>query len=304
MIGYLSFGHEFLDAVQQTGLVLTTVGFTPVKPATAGEKLFTAGLAVVGVIVFFATLAVVTSALVEGRIGDVSRRRRMDRRIAELRDHFIVCAYGRVGRAVAREFEAEGVPFIVIDKLDDLEERMRSDGVLSIIADPTSEAVLRLAGIDRARGLVSAVDSDADNVYITLTARSLRSDLFIVARASESAAADRLYRAGADRVISPYVASGRHMAMLAARPRVLDYIDIAGRGDDAMRLEEVLVDERSALVGATLGAVCGDATPLVIRRDARVLSNPAPTEVLRSGDLIVLLGRPNELRRVEDARNA
>jgi len=137
-------------------------------------------------------------------------------------------------------------------------------------------------------------------VYITLTARSMRPELFIVARASESAAADRLYRAGADRVISPYVSSGRHMAMLALRPRIVDYIDIAGRGDETLRLEEVLIDERSPLVGLTLGAVSGGATPLVIRREGNVLSNPAASELLQAGDLLVLLGRPADLRRVEE----
>lgn len=224
----------------------------------------------------------------------------MDRRIAALNNHYIICAYGRVARAAARELEAEGVPFVVIDRLEELEERMRADGVHYIIADPTSDAVLREAGIERARGLVSAVDSDADNVYITLTARSMRPELFIVARASESAAADRLYRAGADRVISPYVSSGRHMAMLALRPRIVDYIDIAGRGDETLRLEEVLIDERSPLVGLTLGAVSGGATPLVIRREGNVLSNPAASELLQAGDLLVLLGRPADLRRVEE----
>lgn len=299
-IGFMMLGEDFVHAIYQTGLVLTTVGFTPEDRPGAVEKIFTASLAFGGVVAFFGTLAVFTSALVEGHIGMLSRRRRMDRRIAALNNHYIICAYGRVARAAARELEAEGVPFVVIDRLEELEERMRADGVHYIIADPTSDAVLREAGIERARGLVSAVDSDADNVYITLTARSMRPELFIVARASESAAADRLYRAGADRVISPYVSSGRHMAMLALRPRIVDYIDIAGRGDETLRLEEVLIDERSPLVGLTLGAVSGGATPLVIRREGNVLSNPAASELLQAGDLLVLLGRPADLRRVEE----
>ena len=224
----------------------------------------------------------------------------MDGQIAKLRDHFIIAAYGRVGRAAARELEAEGVPFVVLDRLDDLEAQMRSDGVLYKVGDPTSERTLQEAGIARARGLISAVDSDADNVYITLTARSLNPDLFIVARASEPKSPERLYRAGADRVISPYVSSGRHMAMLALRPRVVDYLEIAGRDAEPLRLEELLVEDGSPLIGASIADVGGDALPLVVRRaDGELIANPAPHEVVREGDLIVLLGGSPALQRAE-----
>ncbi|MFA5889593.1 MAG: potassium channel protein [Actinomycetota bacterium] len=299
VVGYVAFGYSLLDAVYQTVLVVTTVGFLAGEVPGGAEKLFSASLAAFGVAVFLASLAIFTAALADGRIRQVSRRRRMQRQIDQMKDHYIICAYGRVGRAVAREFEGERVPFVVVDRLEDLEERMQSDGVRYVIGDPTSEAVLQSVGIDRARGLISAVDSDADNVYITLTARSLRANLFIVARASESAAADRLYRAGADRVISPYVSSGRHMAMLSLRPRVLDYLEITGRGDEKMRLEELQVEPGSALVGMSLGEACEGATPLVVRRGTTVLPRPTGDEVLQPGDVIVLLGEPRELRSVE-----
>ena len=298
--GYTLLGFPFVDAFYQTALALTTLGFAPVRPLTVAQKYFTVSLAVVGASMFLIIVALLTSAVVEGRIGIWSRRRRMERRIASLRDHFIICAYGRVGRAVARELEGEGISFVVLDRDHGLEEQMQLDGVAFILGDPTSEGVLRRAGIDKARGLISAVDSDADNVYITLTARSLNSSLFIVARASEPGSPDRLYRAGADRVISPYVTSGRHMALLALRPRVIDYLEVARGGDRKLRLEELLVEERSPLIGKTLGEVADGATPLLVQRsDGETVTSPARDVILRAGDLIVLAGEPRALRPAE-----
>lgn len=224
----------------------------------------------------------------------------MQRRIQDMRDHVIVCAYGRVGRAVARELEGEGQRYVVIDSKAELEPQMVSDGVAYLIGDPTSEALLNAAGIDRARAVVSAVDSDADNVFITLTARSINPKLYIVARAADPESPDRLYRAGTDRVISPYVTSGRHMALLALRPRVVDYLEVRGRDDRPLRLEEVLVDDGSPFVGRALGEVVGDATPLVVRRaDGNTISSPGPSETLHAGDLVVVLGEPGALRGFE-----
>lgn len=298
--GYTLLGFPFVDAFYQTALALTTLGFAPIRPLTTAQKYFTVSLALVGASMFLLIVALLTSAVVEGRISIWSRRRRMERRIASLRDHFVICAYGRVGRAVAREFEGEGVSFVVLDRDERLEEQMRLDGIAYVIGDPTSEAALRRGGIEHARGLVSAVDSDADNVYITLMARSLNPSLFIVARASEPGSPDRLYRAGADRVISPYVTSGRHMALLAMRPRVIDYLEVARAGDRKLRLEELLVEERSPLIGKTVGDAADDAIPLLVQRsDGETLTTPAPDVTLRAGDLIVLVGDPRELRRAE-----
>lgn len=301
--GYVLLGYDAPAAIHNTILVVTTVGFTPQQPTTV-ERLFTATVAMFGVAAFLAALALISSLLLEGRIAILTRRKRMDRRIASLADHYIICAYGRVGRAVARELEADGVSFVVVDRLDELEPQMRADGVIHYLGDPTNDRVLRAVGIDRARGLISAVDSDADNVYIVLTARSLNPDVFIVARASESAAADRLYRAGADRVISPYVSSGRHMAMLALRPRVMDYLEIGG---ESLRLEEVMVDASSPMIGQTVEVAAAGATPLVVRRaGGEIAPNPGPDLVLAEGDLIVVLGGqappPSRKRRSARAR--
>lgn len=290
VVGYTLLDYSVPAAVYNTILVVTTVGFTPPHPLGTVERIFTASIALFGVVTFLAALALFSTALAEGRVTLLSRRRRMDRRIGLLSDHYIICAYGRVGRAVAREFEAEGTPFVVVDRLEDLEPQMQADGVVHLIGDPTSEKILRAVGIDRARGLISAVDSDADNVYITLTSRSLNPDVFIVARASESAAADRLYRAGADRVISPYVSSGRHMAVLASRPRLTDYLEVAG---ESLRLEETVVEPGSPMIGKEVAVAAGGAPALVVRRAAgEIVANPPGDLVLGAGDLVLTLGLP------------
>ena len=301
VVGYVLFGFGAVDAAYMTVLALTTAGFSTVGELSAPEKGFTISLAIFGWIIFITVLAMVTTASTERRLGAGARRLRMQNRINALGGHFIVCAYGRVGRAVAREFESEGTPFVVLDTKAELESLMISDGVLYAIADPTQESVLRAAGVERARGLICAVDSDADNVYITMTARAMNPTLFIVARASDPDSPERLYRAGADRVISPYVSSGRHMALLGLRPRVVDYLDIAGLGEKKVRLEEILIEEGSPFVGSTVAQVCGDdAIPLLIRRNVgHLIPRPEGPEELEAGDLLVVVGEPRLLRPVE-----
>ena len=299
IVGYTAFGLSVDEATYLTVLALTTEGFGGGTRLSGGEKLFTAALAVLGVTVFFTVIAVLGAALIEGRIG-LGGRRRMERRIDQLQNHYIICAYGRVGRSVAREFEAEGAPFLVLDPKSDLEGDLQRDGVLYLIANSTSEDTLRRAGIERAKGLVCAVDSDAENVYITLVARSMNPNIDIVARAGEAASADRLYRAGANRVVSPYVTSGRRMALLVLRPHVLDLLEISHHGDAQYRLEELLVGNDSGLVGQELGQVCGRAIPLLLRRvDGSVFPNPSSETQLVAGDVLVLFGEGSTLLPVE-----
>jgi voltage-gated potassium channel len=300
IVGYALFGFPLPDAVYLTVLTLTTEGFAAPEPLSPGAKVFTASLALLGVTVFLAGIGLVGTALVEGQLLPGSRRRRMQRNLRSLRDHLIVCAYGRVGRAVARELEADRVPFVVIDAKAELERDLQRDGVLYLIGSPSSEPVLRQAGVEHARGLVCAVDSDAENVYITLVARSLNPELAIVARAAEEASADRLYRAGANRVVSPYVTSGRRMALLAVRPHVVDFFEIARRGAAESRLEELLVADGSPLAGRCLGEVLGGAIPLLVRRaGGELLPNPDQATTLQAGDVVVVYGDPGTLRPIE-----
>jgi voltage-gated potassium channel len=253
-------GWPFRDALYMTIETMTTVGFREVRPLDEGGQIFTLSVIVLGVGVALVGISLAAAVLAEAEIGGSTRRRRMDRRIDALRDHFIVCAYGRVGRAAARELEAAGLPFVVVDPKEDLRERMEHDGVTYIL------------------------DSDATNVYITLTARSINPALFIVARASERGIAERLERAGAKRVVSPYVSSGRHMVRMAKDPSVVDPFEETR----SIPIEERVVEAGSALDGEHVAEV--GATVLVIRRDgAGTILQPSPDVMLRAGDVILLL---------------
>ena len=294
--GYLSFGYSPWMAVAMTLLTLTTVGFAPGTHLSTGELVFTAGLALLGVGLFVVILGLAATAIVEGRVSLISRSRRMRRRLDALHGHFIVCAYGRVGRAIAGELEAEGVPFVVVDSKAELEPDLERDGRCYLIGDASDEAVLRKAGIGRAQALICAVDSDAENVFITIVARSLSPNLLIVARAAREQSADRLHRAGATHVVSPYVTSGRRMANLALRPHVVEFFDVAGAGQPGLRLEELAITEGSPLAGRTLQEMRGPTVPLLVRRPSgQLIANPARELQLQAGDVLVIFGEASDL---------
>ena len=289
IVGYWWFeGWSFLDAVYMTITTLTTVGFREVRELDTSGRILTLSLLVLGVSVLLTGISFTAGVLAEAEIGGGARRRRMARRIAAMKDHYIVCAYGRVGRAAVRELEAAGVPYVVLDPNEELEERMAQDGVPYLIDDPSLEPALREAGVERARALLCAVDSDATNVYITLTARQMQPDLFIVARASEPGSAERLERAGADRVVSPYVSSGRHMVQMARDPSIVDLFDAGSGAARSIPVTERAVDERSALRGRSVAKV--DAPVLAVRRaDGSTLANPSGDVVLDAGDVVLFL---------------
>ncbi len=296
---------SFVDSIYMTLMTLTTVGFGEVRPLDTGGRIFAISLMVLGVALVIVTLTLAAGSIAEGGLGERTRRRRMQRRVDALKQHFIICAYGRVGRTVVRELEAEGQAFVVIDRDDGLEDELLQDGVTYVIGDPTSETVLRSAAIHKAKGLVCAVDDDADNVFITLAARSLNPDLFIVARASETTSADRLYRAGADRVVSPYATSGRQMALLVTKPRVVDYIDLVAREVTPLRIEEILVEPESELEGRRLGEAAAVNVVVAVRReDGELIRNPESDLILQAGDLLVLLGERDALRPMEQPTRA
>ena len=284
-------GWRFIDALYMTVITLTTVGFREVRPLGDTGIAFTISLITIGVGLVLVTVTVVAQWVLEGHFGQTTRGNRMQRRIDKLENHFIVCGYGRVGRAVAREFESERAPFAVVEHEEDLVERMEADGVAHVFDDATRESALRRAGVERARGLVCAVDSDATNVYIALVARGMNPELFIVARASEPGSDQRLLRAGADRVVSPFVSSGRHMAAVAMRPRVSDVVELETADASSMKLEEIRIDAESTLAGQRVGEAMGSAPVLAVRHAGGQISpNPDPDLTLRDGDLVLMLG--------------
>jgi voltage-gated potassium channel len=291
VVGYVTLEDwSFIDALYMTVITLTTVGFREVRPLDTTGRVFTIVLLVMGAGLALITVALIAQAVAESQLGARSRRRRMEREIDRLRDHTIICAYGRVGRAAARELKASDLPFIVVDPQEDLRERMDEDGVLYLIDDPSSEAVLKRAGVERARSLVCAVDSDATNVYITLIARSISADLQIVARASEPGSPERLARAGADRVVSPFVSSGQHMAKMAMRPELVDVLG-EEEGRPALAVEERVVQSASPLVGRRVGDVESPVLALK-RRDGEVVANPPGDLELAQGDTMLVLAEP------------
>lgn len=296
VIGYMLVeGWSFLDSLYMTVITLGTVGFREVRPLDANGMIFTITLVLMGVVIVLVTVTTIAAWVSDEQLGKMRRRRRMEKRFDRLSNHFIVCAYGRVGRAVARELASSRVPFIVIDVDEDLEERMRDEEVHYMIGDPSDEAVLEAVGVDRARGLICAVDSDATNVYITLVARSMNPDLLIIARASERNSDERLLKAGANRVVSPYVSSGHHMALMAINPGMTDVFDLHGpqsRSTAPVVVEEILVDDASGLAGRSLLDATGSIVNVLAVRsaDGTITRDPAPAVILRPGDMILRLG--------------
>lgn len=289
---------EFLDAFYLTLLTLSGVGFPDVRGLEPAGKIFTISVLLSGLMILLFALTMAAGVISQRGFGERTRRRRMHRRFETMRNHYVVCAYGRVGRAVARQFEEEGVPFIIIEKDVKLETRMQEDGVDYVIGDPTMEEVLKLVGIERAKAIVCAVDSDADNVYIALAARSLNESIYIVARAARPESADRLRRAGADRVISPYVNSGRHMAVLASQPRLTDYIEVEAGPHTTLRVDEVILDKGSELVGKRLSEALEGKTPLALRRaTGELVTPPHPDLTFAAGDVLFLLRELEAWRR-------
>ena len=217
----------------------------------------------------------------------------MQRRIRDLRDHYVVCAYGRVGRSATRELVRRGAEVVVIENQEALEPLLTEAGIPYLIADPSEESVLEEAGVGRARALLCAVDSDVVNVYIALSARALYPDLFIIARASRPESVDKLRRAGADRVISPYAVSGVRMAAMALQPAVLEFVDMVSVDPD-LRIEEVVVGKGSALAARSVRDVCAPyegVMVLAVRNPAGdLLIPPRADTVLSEGDLIIVVG--------------
>jgi voltage-gated potassium channel len=293
--GYvLLLGWSLREAVYMTVVTLSTVGFREVRPLGATGEVFTITLILFGLITVFAFLGATTEVITSGRLQATLRRRRVRHDIGGLRDHFIVCGYGRVGRAAVLEFTQQGIPVVVIDHRPEVAQELDDAGLPHLCDDASREGTLRAAGISDARGLVCALDSDALNVYVTLTGRALKPDLLVVARASDPESTDRLQRAGADRVIQPYALSGKLMASVAIRPAVVDFLDLVAVAPD-LRLEELMVRAGSVVDGLRVDDV-PDRFPgvtILARRPAgswEMQPQPPAGTVLAPGDLLVALG--------------
>ncbi len=286
-------GFGFVDAVYMTVTTLTTVGYGEIEPLGTGGRVFTISLIVVGVAALFTALAVLTSMVASGHLGRSFTRRTMRQRIDGLRDHYIVCAFGRVGRSAVADLTAEGADVVVVEVDATKEDELVAAGVPYLIDDPTREDVLERAGVSRARGLLCAVDSDAANVYITLLARARNPDLFIIARASSAESVEALKRAGSDRVVSPYRLSGTRMAALALRPAVLEFVDMVSVAP-GLRIEELVISGGSDLAGASVREACAPYEGVMILAvrspDGQLLVPPRADTRVEAKDLLIVVG--------------
>jgi voltage-gated potassium channel len=275
--------------------VIATTGAYPPKHEV-GVEVVRVLLTVLGVGTLFYALVSVTELLVAGHLADLLAARRMQRMIAGTSDHFIICGYGRVGRQVARDLRGAGMRYVVIDNDPANREFASGVGVRFIEAAPSDDRALRQAGIERARAVIACVDSDAENVFIALTARELSPEIAIVARASQEDSERKLLRAGASRVISPYKASGSEMARLALHPQVSGVRDV----DAEYRMEEILVPAGCSGVGQTIGDIRGGAYIVGLRRTGGGFQpQPQAETVLEAGDVIMAMGTPNTMDRLE-----
>jgi voltage-gated potassium channel len=272
----------------------STVGTFP-QPRTLVGQIIDVALVVVGVGTLFYALATITEFFVAGHLGDLLAARRMQRTIDSLTDHHIVCGFGRVGRQVARDLQAARAGCVVVDASGASRHLAEGLGVCFVEGDATDDAVLVQAGIAHARSIIACADSDADNVFITLTARELRADISIVARAAIEDTEKKLKRAGADRVISPYKTSGTEMARLALHPQLSGVVDV----DVEYRMEEIVVGEDCEGMGQTVGDIRGGLMIVGLRRGPGFQPQPPADTALLCGDVIVAMGTPTALERLE-----
>jgi voltage-gated potassium channel len=303
-VGYMAIEHmSLLDALYMTIITISTVGYGEVKPLDMDGRIFTMALIVTGVGTAFYLFAVITQLVVEGQLRQFLGRAAMKHRIDQLESHVVICGYGRMGRVVAEEMAGAGLPMVVIERDLAREAELREADMLYVIGSALEDRVLEQAGVRRARAIVVATASDADNVYITLSARTMNPAIRILARGESEAGLKHLRMAGAEVVISAYQWAGMRLAASILRPSVVDFLELSipGRGAE-IDLEEVRVAEGSALVGQPITAVEQSAPRLRIialkRGNDPTALIPDPATRIAAGDFLVAIGDRDTLRRL------
>jgi voltage-gated potassium channel len=302
-VGFKSILHEsWLDSFYRT-VVTATLNGLDTPPHGAGGRLWTIAVVLGGVTIFAYVGAAVVEAIAGGILTGALAERRRWKTIEALRDHYIICGYGRVGQRVGAEFRAAGVRYVVLDFSDDAREAANARGDLFVDGNGVEDEDLERAGLLRARGLVAAADSDTNNLYITLSARAARPDLTIVARASDDDAAKKLLLAGADRVVTPYSTAGRVMANLVIKPQVAAFLDIV-TSSEGFVLEEIEVPSTFPKAGRTIRDLrVRDETGAIIialrKGDGTFDATPSPDEAIEPGDVLIGVGTADEIRKLE-----
>jgi voltage-gated potassium channel len=301
-------GWTWFEALYGTMMTVSTIGAEPENQLSHAGRMFNVALIFLGVGVVGFAMATLTHAVIESELGSFFGRRRMEKEISKLKDHIIICGAGRVGRRVALEVAARNIPLVIIEQEPGKAKWAQDQDFLCIQGDATSEAVLRQAQIEHACGLASAVTSDAQNVYIVLTARGMAPNLPIIARASEETAESKLLKAGASTVISPYTYAGQRMARTLTRPNVQRFIDVALSSlDDGaldLQIEEVRVSDDSKLAGTTLSQAdmrhsLGVIVLAIRRKEGHLEFNPRPNQTISAGDFLIAMGDSQKLKELE-----
>lgn len=304
--GYMAVeGWRFLDALYMTVITLSTVGFKEVRDLSDPGKIFTMTLIVFGVGLLGYTVSKLAQIMFEGQFQRFLGRQKVEKTIEALRNHYIICGYGRIGSLICREFKAESLPFVVVENNQAVLEKLEEEGHPFLRGNATEDETLLKAGIRHAKGLISVVTSDTENVYITLTARGLNPDLYILARSGEPGSELKLQRAGANKVVSPYQIGGSRMAQAILKPNVVDFIEIAtGRDHYDLQMEEIFIPERSPFAGKNLlDAGFRRETGVIIvgikKLSGKMVFNPGSKSMLEAEDTLIVLGETEAITKLE-----
>ncbi|MGA2589685.1 MAG: potassium channel protein [Bryobacteraceae bacterium] len=296
-------GYSFFEAFYTTLLTMTTVGY--------GDSLHFSGrilnsfLLIVGVTTILVAIGAITQTIIEAEFGEALGKRRNKRMIDKLQNHFIICGYGRVGRGAASELKKSGVPFVVVEIDDGRVEKAIADGMLAVAADSTRDETLRDVGVARAKGLVCALATDADNLFVLLSAKFANPGIYVATRAAEDGAEEKMRRAGADAVFAPYAITGHHLAQALLRPHVVQFLDFTTHTAGLnVVIEQVRVSEQSDLVSKTIrelqiGRQFGVIVLAIRKGDGEMVFNPPADTAIAAGDYLIVMGLPEKLRTLE-----
>jgi len=295
-------GMPLFDGFYMTLITISTVGFSEIRPLSSIGRVITIFVIISGISLLTYTLGQVAKIFIEGELRKVLGRRKLEKQLSMLSNHYIICGYGRIGAVISKELHDENIPFVVIEQDPQKIAELEKDHFLYLNMDATAEEALLKGGMKKAKGIVTAVSSDADNVFITLTAKGLRPDIFILARSSDVKNESKLLRAGASRVVCPYLMGGRRMAQILKKPTVVDVIDTATmNGKLGLIMEEAVIAPTSGLIGKTLVSSnlrkdFGVIIVAIKKPSNEMIFNPLPNEKLESGDVIVVIGKKADLK--------
>jgi len=299
-------GYPLFDAFYMTLFTVTTVGYSELRPLSHAGRIFNSFIILFGVTVMFFAIGAMTQAIIQLELGDIFDKRRIRRMIDNLANHYIICGYGRVGRGAAQELRIAGAPFVVVERDPERAGQAVREGLLALTADSTRDETLHAAGVKRARGLIAALGTDADNLFVILSAKTLNPMLNLAARVSEEEAEQKLRRAGADAVIAPYAITGHRLAQALLRPHVSQFLDFTENSPELdVAIEQIRVSDASPLVSKSLQQAqlrrdLGVVVLAMRKSSGKMVFNPPADAAIEGGDYLIVMGRHADLRKLEN----